>query len=715
MNKQRNRNYKQQVEQAIASPKLQEALHKFGDAYLLARENAYAGLDFEAMRSEIAAMKDEVRENRDRYLKEFIANAEAAGSTVFLARTAEEANGYIVDLARKRGVRRVVKSKSMASEETHLNKALEKDGIKSLESDLGEYIIQLAGQRPSHMVMPAIHMFKEEVAELFGRETGKEESAEIEHLVRVAREQLRQAYLEADMGVTGANIAVAETGGIALVTNEGNARLASTAPRIHVALVGTEKLVPKLEDAAKIIRMLPRNATGQLLTSYVTWIRGAVPCGEGEKEQHIVLLDNGRSELANDPHCGDALRCMRCGACANVCPVYQTVGGHVLGHIYIGAIGTILTAFFHGLDEASELVKACIGCRACVAICPSKIDLESIILHLRNVVGEKEGIGFAKSVVFKKVMRNRRLFHTLLRAASSLQKPVTKGKRTIRHLPLHFSSLTEWRTLPAIAEKPLRDLLPEVEQEVVSPRYRVALFSGCATDFVFPEMGLSLVKVLNRLGVEVYFPQKQNCCGIPALYSGDRETAVEMAEQNVKAMLEENPDFVVTPCPTCTLALKRDFPELLEDRPEAALQAKALAEKTYDVSAFIANVLQAADKMKGMASAEKITYHDSCHMRRGSGIWEEPRRLLTTAGKELVEMAHADRCCGFGGSYSFTSHPNISREIARDKINDIEATDATTVAVDCPGCLMMLRGTLEKRGGKVRAAHTVELLAEASD
>jgi Fe-S oxidoreductase len=312
-------------------------------------------------------------------------------------------------------------------------------------------------------------------------------------------------------------------------------------------------------------------------------------------------------------------------------------------------------------------------------------------------------------------MRNRRLFHTLLRAASTLQKPVTGGERTIRHLPLHFSSLTEWRTLPAIAEKPLRDLLPKVDQKVASPRYRVALYSGCATDFVFPEMGLSLVRVLNRLGVEVYFPQKQNCCGIPALYSGDKETAVAMAEQNVKAMLEENPDFVVTPCPTCTLALKRDFAELLDDRPEMARKARELAERTHDVSAFIANVLQAADQVKGLAGAEKITYHDSCHMRRGSGIWEEPRRLLTAAGKELVEMAHADRCCGFGGSYSFASHPNISREIARDKIDDIEATDAATVAVDCPGCLMMLRGALEKRGLEVRAAHTIELLAEEDD
>jgi iron-sulfur cluster protein len=715
MNKERNRQYKQRIDRALATPKLQEALHRFADAYVESRKNAFAGLDFEELRAGIAAMKDEVRDNRERYLKEFTANAEKAGAKVFLARTAGEANAYIADLARARGVKLAVKSKSMASEEIHLNSALEKAGVKAVETDLGEWIIQLAGQRPSHMVMPAIHMFKEEVAELFGKVTGREEPAEIEHLVQVAREQLRQAYLDADMGISGANIAIAETGGIALVTNEGNARLVATLPKIHVALVGVEKLVPTLEDAARVIQVLPKNATGQLLTSYVTWIRGAVPCGEEEKELHIVLLDNGRSALAESPHCRDALRCIKCGACANVCPVYQTVGGHVFGHIYISAIGIILTAFFHGLDKAAEIVRACIGCRACVAVCPSNIDLESIILHLRETIGEEEGIGTGKSIVFKKVMRNRKLFHSLIRAASLLQKPVTRGERTIRHLPMFFSSLTEWRTLPAIAEKPLRDFFDKIPQAVEKPRYRVAFFGGCANDFLYPELGKDLVKVMNRLGVEVFYPQEQNCCGIPALYSGDKETAVELAEQNVKAMLAGNPDYVLTTCPTCTMALQRDFVEHLRDNPVWAQQAERLSSITMDVSKFMVEVLDAADVFKGLADPVKVTYHDSCHLKRGAGVWKEPRTLLAASGREVVEMDHSDRCCGFGGSYSFTSHPNIARNILADKVKDIEKSGADCVAMDCPGCLMQIRGGLEKQGSAVRAAHTIELLSEALD
>ncbi|GAB4183374.1 MAG: LUD domain-containing protein [Geothermobacteraceae bacterium] len=709
--KTRTKQYQKRVDQALATPKLQKALHQFGDAYLQARERAFAGFDFEQLRTEVAAMKDEVLARREELLQQFIANAEAAGATVYLARTAEDANRYIAELARERGAKLVVKSKSMASEETHLNHAIDKAGAKALETDLGEWIIQLAGQRPSHMVMPAIHMFKEEVAELFSRQTGKTEPAEIEHLVRVAREQLRQGYLDADIGISGANMAIAETGAIALVTNEGNARLTTTLPKVHVALVGVEKIVPTLEDAAKILKVLPRNATGQALTSYVSWIRGAVPCGEGDKELHIVLLDNGRSALAASDKCRDALRCIKCGACANVCPVYQTVGGHVFGHIYIGAIGIILTAFFHGLDNAAEIVRACIGCRACVSVCPSKIDLEGIILHLRETLGEEEGVGAGKALVFRKVMRNRRLFHTLLRTASKLQKPVTKGERMIRHLPLFFSNLTEWRSLPAVADRPLRDLFDELPQSVDKPKYTVAFFAGCLNDFVYPEMGQDLVRVLNRLDVRVVLPQKQNCCGVPALYSGDRETAVELAKQNVEAMLEADVDYIVTTCPTCTMSLQRDFVELLKDNPAWAARAEELANKTVDVARFIATHCEADDVFSEVA--EKVTYHDSCHLKRGAGVWREPRQLLQQSGRELVEMDHADRCCGFGGSYSFSAHPDIARRILEDKVQDIEATGAACVAMDCPGCLLQIAGGLDKKGSQVRVKHTIELLAES--
>ena len=718
-----NESYKKSVEAAIANPKLGEALHLFGDAYLIARENAYRGLDFEAMRTELAAIKDEVRIRRRELLAEFIKNAEAAGSKVFIARDTKEANDYVINLAKEKGARHIAKSKSMVSEEAHLNKALEAQGIKASETDLGEWIIQLAGQRPSHMVMPAIHMFKEEVAELFTKECGTHLSPEIKTLVDHARLRLRKEYFSADIGLTGANFLVANTGGIGLVTNEGNARLCATLPKVHVVFAGIHKLVRNIEDAIKITRLLPRNATGQLLTSYITWIRGAVPVNGEQKEQHIVLIDGGREALYESKVCQNALRCIQCGACANVCPVYQTVGGHVFGSIYISAIGIILTAFYEGLDKAKEITRACIGCRSCVAVCPSKIDLEEIILHLRNEVTKEFGMGMVKNVAFKAVMKNRGLFHSMIRAASKLQGPIThknsndSDRRIIRHLPLHFMDrdFTEWRNLPSIAPKSFRDQFDSIPQHVSNPQYRVGFFVGCGADFVYPEVGVSMIRVLNSLNVEVVFPKTQNCCGIPALYAGDTETGVELAKQSVQAFTEADVDYILCICPTCTMAVKRDFVERLADHPQWSTKAMALSGKTMDASAFLENILGASEKLKAMRSGKAVTYHDSCHLKRGSNVWKEPRALLVASGHNIEEMKNSDRCCGFGGTYSFLSHPQISKQITKDKVATIENTGVKIVATDCPGCMIMLKGAVGKVDETIRCVHTMELLAESLD
>lgn len=717
-------NYKKNVEEAIGNPKLSEALHLFGDAYLIARENAYKGLDFEAMRTELSDMKDEVRLNRKELLAEFIKNAEAAGSKVFLAKDTKEANDYVAKLAKSKDAKIIAKSKSMVSEEAHFNKAMEAHGIRAAETDLGEFIVQLAGQRPSHMVMPAIHMFKEEVAELFSKDAGKTITPEIKTLVDHARTRLRKEYFDADIGLTGANFLVANTGGIGLVTNEGNARLCATVPKVHVVFASIHKLVRNMEDAIKLTRLLPRNATGQLLTSYVTWIKGAVPSHGEQKEQHIVLIDGGREALYESKACQDALKCIQCGACANVCPVYQTVGGHVFGSIYISAIGIILTAFYEGLDKAKDITRACIGCRSCVAVCPSKIDLEEIILHLKNEVTKEYGMGVIKNVAFKAIMKNRGLFHSMVRAASKLQLPVThknrvpgQQQRIIRHLPLHFMNkdFTEWRDLPSIAPKSFRDMFDDIPQTLFNPDYKVGFFVGCGADFVYPEVGVSLIKVLNSLNVEVVFPKTQNCCGIPALYSGDTATGVDLAKQSVEAFTEADVDYILCICPTCTMAVKRDFVERLADHPQWAAKARALSDKTMDASAFLENVLGASKKLRPGLNNTSVTYHDSCHLKRGSNVYQEPRALLSSTGHTVEEMKNSDRCCGFGGTYSFLSHPQISKQITTDKVQTIEATGVKTVAMDCPGCMIMLKGAVGKADESIRCVHTMELLAEALD
>ncbi len=716
-----DKTYKKSIEEAIANPKLSEALHLFGDNYLKAREKAYEGLDFEAMRQELGSIKNSVRINRKELLDEFIKNAEAAGSKVFIAKNTKEANEYVINLAKEKNAKLIAKSKSMVSEEAHFNKAVEAEGIKTSETDLGEWILQLAGQRPSHLVMPAIHMFKEEVADLFSKEVGKEVAPEIKTLVNVARERLRQDYFDADIGLTGANFLVANTGGIGLVTNEGNARLCATLPKVHVVFAGIHKLVRNMEDAIKVTRLLPRNATGQLLTSYITWIRGTVPSDGETKEQHIVLIDGGREALYESKVCRDALQCIQCGACANVCPVYQTVGGHVFGSTYISAIGVILTAFYEGLEKAKELTRACIGCRSCSAVCPSNIDLEEIILHLRTQVTEEFGMGVIKNVAFKAVMKNRSLFHSMVKAASKLQGPVThKGtgeseKRIIRHLPMHFMDrdFTEWRDLPSVADTAFRDEFKNIVQNVKAPKYKVGFFVGCGADFVYPKVGTSLIKVLNELDVEVVFPQEQNCCGIPALYSGDTDTGVELAKQNVEAFSKENVDYVLCICPTCTMGVKRDFVQRLADHPDWYAKAKEISDKTMDAAAFIENILGSSEKFENFKPQGEVTYHDSCHLKRGNNVFAEPRALLDSTGYEIKEMKNSDRCCGFGGTYSFLSHPQISKKITGDKVDAIQDVNCKTVAMDCPGCMIMLKGAMGKANPNIRCAHTVELLAEA--
>ena len=286
---------------------------------------------------------------------------------------------------------------------------------------------------------------------------------DIPKLVKFARGKLRPIFLAADMGISGANIAVAETGSIVIVTNEGNARLVTTLPRIHVAIVGLEKLIEHFADIEPILTALPRSATAQLLTSYVSIISGPVPNTDGTpKELHIILMDNRRNEMAQDPRFKQALQCIRCASCLNVCPVFRLVGGHVFGKIYTGGIGTILTAWFDALKESDDIQSLCIQCGNCKEVCPGKIDIPDLILELRRRLAVEQGQPMVQKAIFS-VVNNRRMFHSMLRAASLGQKPFAR-EGFIRHLPMFLSGLTDFRSLPAIADVPFRDRIKKIKQ-----------------------------------------------------------------------------------------------------------------------------------------------------------------------------------------------------------------------------------------------------------
>jgi L-lactate dehydrogenase complex protein LldF len=378
--------FKQTASQKLNDAVLQTAMKKAKGKFVDGRAAAVAEVDaWQDIRTHAAALRDNVIANLDAYLIEFEKNATARGAVVHWAETAEEANAIIVNIARNNAVKTITKSKSMVSEEIALNDALEAAGMEVVETDLGEYILQLAHEPPSHIVAPAVHKSKEQVADLFVAAHGTPRLTNIEAMTREAREVLRSKFLNADMGISGANFVIAETGTTLTVTNEGNADLVTTVPRIHCVVTGIEKVIATLEDFATLIRLLPRSATGQSAANYLTLTTGvkAVDELDGPEQMHIVLIDAGRTKLVGSDM-AEMLRCIRCGACMNHCPVYQNVGGHAYGWVYPGPMGSVLTPSYIGIENAGDLPNAATFCGECQVVCPVKIPLPDLMRKWRE-------------------------------------------------------------------------------------------------------------------------------------------------------------------------------------------------------------------------------------------------------------------------------------------------------------------------------------------
>src|SRR5215472_13600633 len=546
------------LEEALGDENMHRALERFAPSWRASRRDVFAaeeadyGSDFSFahLRATLRDAKDYAIEHQAELIAQFKAQAEAAGATIYEARTAEDANRYIYELCQRKGIDLVVKSKTMVSEETELNPYLEARGIKPVETDLGEWVAQLAHERPSHMVMPIIHKTRQQVGALLSEATGQEISREdIAEQVAVIRVEHRKSFLNAGMGISGANALIAESGTVMMLTNEGNGRLVTSLPPVHVVMAGYDKLIGTFADAMTQLRLLARSATAQHITSYTTFITGPATPG---KEMHIVLVDNGRSEMRADPRFKDALRCIRCAACANICPPYQQVGGHAFGHIYSGAIGLVVTPFHHGIEAGAGPQSLCVSCNACETVCPVEIPLPGLILDVRHRAVEAKGLPWLKKVIFGAMARPR-LFDRAVRFFSFAQFPLTQGSNYIstRNLGLFgklpglrsIANLARWRSLPGFASKPLRDRVKSpasaTNQSVAEqPTLTVCYFAGCMIDRLFPEMGEAAIRVLEACGVRVTYPHNENCCGLIAFNSGDRANGVRMARQTI-VMLEQ--------------------------------------------------------------------------------------------------------------------------------------------------------------------------------
>jgi L-lactate dehydrogenase complex protein LldF len=425
--------------------------------------------DYQELRTQANAVKKHAIDNLDYYLEEFERNVEARGGKVVYCRDGTEVADFILQVAKQRQAHLIVKSKSMTTEEIDLNERLEHHGLESVETDLGEYILQLAHERPSHIVAPALHKTRYDVADLFTERLKIERETEPERLTAIARAVLREKFLHADIGISGANFLVADSGAVVLVENEGNARLTTSAPKVHIAIAGIEKIIPRAQDLATFLKLLARSATGQLLSVYTSFLSGPRRAGEvdGPDEFYVVLMDNGRTKLLPDRGKRQSLYCIRCGACLNTCPVFRRIGGHSYPWVYSGPIGAIITPQFMGVNHEPALPFASSLCGACGEVCPVKIDIPKILLELRSDVKKAEAREKQNRLeklafrAFAWLMTRPRFYQMAGRIAAAMSPSQDSG--WIRSLPpvLQVGPLKAWisqRDLPPPPAQSFREL-----------------------------------------------------------------------------------------------------------------------------------------------------------------------------------------------------------------------------------------------------------------
>lgn len=460
--------FKARAGEKLADARLQVNLRQARDKFVDGRAAAVGryvtdlGGDFEALRDAGAAIRDRVISDLDVWLDSFETKAVETGAQVYYARDGADIRDMVVEIARRHGVAKVVKSKSMLSEEAALNAALEAAGVQPVETDLGEYIQQIDdNEPPSHILAPAFHKSRDQVADLFARTHGRPRKTDIPEMTREAREVLREHFLSADMGISGGNFIVAETGSVALVTNEGNGRMVTTLPRVHVVITGIEKVVPTLEDLTTLLRLLPRSGTGQDISNYVSLLTGVRREGESDGPDHLyfILVDNGRAGLVGSEF-QPMLRCIRCGACMNHCPVYQSVGGHAYGWVYPGPMGAVLTSLYTGIENALDLPHASTLCNQCGVVCPVRIPLPDLLRGLREQQVERHLRPWSERLAMRTwawVARQPRLYALVSRVANRYLRWLADGDERIRVMGV----APEWtltRDMPAPQGPTFREL-----------------------------------------------------------------------------------------------------------------------------------------------------------------------------------------------------------------------------------------------------------------
>jgi iron-sulfur cluster protein len=679
---------------------LQKALTKASSQHFKKFISSTESIPWEEYKKEARSIREECLEYLPQLIQKFSEEAKKAGAQVHQAETSAEALTLIEGILHKNDAKLIVKAKSMVSEEIGLNSYLEEKGYRVVETDLGEWITQLAGERPSHITAPALHKTKEDIAKLLSLHLGKDIPPDPEKIVKIAREELRQCFLEADVGISGANLAVAESGTLVIVSNEGNARLVTSLPPVHIALITTEKFVDSLEQATLLVKTLITASSGMKTTSYVSFITGTsrttdiekdlVTGVHGPQEVHIVILDNGRLQTRENKDLKKVLTCLKCGGCMLVCPVFQSLGGHVFGGpVYPGGVGLLLTAMTGSLEDSAALLDFCSDCKKCEEFCPVSIPTGELILHLKAEKGAKPW-----DRALSRLFREKSLFLSGAKLLSIIQK-AWKKDGYIKPLPFAWARGKSFPSLNVKKHKP----------QEKKPGPKILFFEGCLVKLFFPEIRESVCYFLSRLNFSVVLPQEQVCCGAPSLHLGQKNDVLELAEKNLSVFIREDPDIILTVCPTGNSMLKKIYPRI-------APEFESWREKIFDFTEFVVKKGYFPKKEIQRQRGE-IFYHYPCHYLYDLKLKEEPIKLLKALGFLPKEESEPFSCCGFCGIFSM-KNPEISAHLWGKKRKKITESGVSLIATDCPGCLFQFRGNLNSESDAFRVFHTAEILAQCS-
>ncbi len=639
---------------------LQNALNRAEKSYFEKRRKLEKVFDFEKFKDEIRDIKEKNIKSLEENIVFLLNNLRSRGFEVFFAKYSDEALTYFYNILTKKGIKKVVKSKSLTTEEINLNSFLEKNNITPVETDLGEWLVQLNNEKATHMTAPAIHMSKEKILNFLNEKFNANLKLDIKEMVDFCKNEINKEFDNTNCGIFGANV-VTRDGTFFIVSNEGNIQHVLNHD-INICIVGIDKIVENVDDAFKIVSFLPKNATGQVITSWIDVF--TKPPGN---EFFVILLDNNRSKIAREEKFDKVLNCIKCGACQMACPVYTTVGGQLFrGETYAGPIGVLLS-YMDNYKLMNELSFLCTGCMACDKVCSSRIPIQSLILEIKS---KYERNNIIKKFAIKS-MKNYRLLRALISLASPYFKDGIKMRR-FKFLRDEFG--LSFRTLPAINKVSF--------DTVKTKSSKIGLFAGCSTNIFYDDVGKDLVRLSNFLNIDIEIINQSSCCGAAALYNGLKVEAINQAQKTIKDI--ERFEKILFLDPHCAHMVQRDYSELF---------GIDFSNRVADAGYYFVELLKNR-KYKFIPLNKVVTYHHPCHLSRGMNQALQIEDFIKEKEKKFSELNEKDRCCGFAGTYSIM-HKHISNKFVQRKIDNIIKSNSEVVITSCPGCIMQISGALD--------------------